>query len=121
MSLNKVMLIGSVGKDPEIKDVGGSKCATFSLATTEKYKDRNGEYRENTEWHNVTCWRGPADVVEKYVKKGSMLFIEGKLQTREWTDRDGNKRRSTGVVVDNIQLLYSKPNNNARSSRDDEF
>ena len=113
MALNKVMLIGNVGNDPEIRYLdsnpqspqGNAKVASFRLATTERYRDRNGETRENTEWHNIVAWRSNADLVEKFVHKGSQIFIEGKLRTRQWTDQTGGKRFTTEVQADNIQLL----------------
>lgn len=117
MSLNKVMLIGNVGRDPEIRYVdgpsGNAKVAQFTLATTERYKDRNGEMRENTEWHNIVVWRSTADVVEKYVKKGTQLYIEGRLRTRSWDDQTGNKRYTTEIIADNLQLLGRKSENPA--------
>jgi single-strand DNA-binding protein len=113
MALNKVMLIGNVGNDPEIRYLdsnpqspqGNAKVASFRLATTERYRDRNGETRENTEWHSIVAWRSNADLVEKFVHKGSQIYIEGKLRTRQWTDQTGNKRFTTEVQADNIQLL----------------
>lgn len=110
MSLNKVMLIGNVGQDPEVRylDNSQAKVARMRLATTERYTDRSGETRENTEWHTITCWRKLADTVERYVKKGTMIYVEGKLTTREWTDQQGQKRYSTEVVADNIQLLSKR-------------
>lgn len=113
MSLNKVMLIGNVGKDPEVRYLesnpqspqANAKMASFPLATSDRYRDRNGEVHENTEWHNIVCWRNSADLCEKYIRKGSQLFIEGHLRTRSWTDQGGQKRYTTEVVVDNIQLL----------------
>ena len=117
MALNKVMLIGNVGNDPEIRYLdsnpqssqGSAKVASFRLATTERYRDRNGETRENTEWHNIVAWRSNADLVEKFVHKGSQIYIEGKLRTRQWTDQTGNKRFTTEVQADNIQLLGKRP------------
>jgi single-strand DNA-binding protein len=117
MALNKVMLIGNVGNDPEIRYLdpnpqgpqGNAKVASFRLATTERYRDRNGETRENTEWHSIVAWRSSADYVEKYVHKGSQLFIEGKLRTRQWTDQTGAKRYTTEVQADNMQLLGKRP------------
>ena len=117
MSLNKVMLIGNVGKDPEVRYLesnpqnpgNNAKVASFPLATSERYRDRNGEQRENTEWHNIVVWRGNADVVEKFVHKGTQLYIEGKLRTRQWTDQTGNKRYTTEVVADTLQLLGKRP------------
>ena len=112
MSLNKVMLIGNVGRDPEVRyldgnnpNQGATKVAQFTLATTERYRDRNGELRENTEWHNIVAWRNSADVAEKFIRKGTQVYIEGKLRTRSWTDQTGNKRYTTEVAVDNLQLL----------------
>ena len=117
MSLNKVMLIGNVGKDPDVRYLesnpsnpgANAKVASFPLATSERYRDRNGELRENTEWHNIVVWRGNADVVEKYVRKGTQLYVEGRLRTRQWTDQTGNKRYTTEVVVDTLQLLGKRP------------
>lgn len=110
MSLNKVMLIGNVGADPEVRYIDNSqtKVARIRLATTERYTDRNGESRENTEWHTVVFWRKNADVIEKFVKKGTMLYVEGSIRTREWTDQSGNKRYSTEINGDNLQLLSKR-------------
>lgn len=110
--LNQVHLIGTVGNDPEVRAIqGGAKVASFRLATTERYKDRDGNRQEQTEWHNITVWNNRADFVEKYIHKGSNLFIEGKLRTRQWTDQQGNKRYTTEVSAENIQLL-DKPTGN---------
>ena len=107
MSLNKVMLIGRVGQI-EVKAFDGQngprKCATFSFATTERYRDRNGEIVNNTEWHNIVSWNH-AELCEKYVEKGSQLYIEGKLRTRSWEDKQGNKRYTTEVLAEKIDLL----------------
>lgn len=117
MSLNKVMLIGNVGQDPEVRYLEGNaanaKVASFRVATTERYRDRNGETRENTEWHSVVAWRGLADIIERYVKKGTQLYIEGRLRTRAWDDQSGNKRYTTEILADNIQLLGKKSDNPA--------
>lgn len=126
MSLNKVMLIGNVGKDPEVRyldngsnpNVGNTKVATFPLATTERYRDRNGELRENTEWHNIVAWRNNADVADKFVKKGTQLYIEGRLRTRSWTDQNGQKRYTTEITADNLQLLGKKSDNPGAQSED---
>ncbi|MBQ9410426.1 MAG: single-stranded DNA-binding protein [Bacteroidales bacterium] len=117
MALNKVMLIGNVGNDPEVRylesnpqnPATNAKVASFRLATTERFRDRNGELRENTEWHSIVVWRSNADLVEKYVHKGSQIYIEGKLRTRQWTDQTGAKRYTTEVVGDTIQLLGKRP------------
>ena len=115
MSLNKVMLIGNVGRDPEVRyldgQAGNAKVATFTLATTERYKDRSGETRETTEWHNIVAWRGLADICEKYVKKGTQVYIEGRIRTRSWDDQSGNKRYTTEIMADNMQLLGRKSDN----------
>ena len=109
MSVNKVILVGNVGKDPETRYLeGGTAVCSFSLATSETYRNRDGERITNTEWHNVVLWRGLAEIAEKYVRKGSQLYIEGRIRTRSWDDRDGNKRYTTEVVGDNMQMLGKK-------------
>lgn len=109
MSLNKVLLIGNVGKDPEVRHLeNGSMVARFSIATTERYKDKNGEFQEQTEWHNIVCWRALAERIEKFVKKGSQLFIEGKIRTGSWEDKTGQIRYTVEIVADNIQILGRK-------------
>ena len=105
-ALNKVMLIGNLGKDPEVRAIpSGVKVANFSIATTEKYKDREGQMVEKTEWHNIVMWRGLAEVAEKYLKKGSQIFVEGRLQTRSWDDQAGVKKYMTEIVCDNMVML----------------
>ena len=118
MSLNKVMLIGNVGRDPEVRYLEGNqgaanatKVASFTLATTERYRDRNGETRENTEWHNIVAWRNSADLAERFIRKGTQIYVEGKLRTRSWTDQQGVKKYTTEVIVDSIQLLGKKSDN----------
>ena len=110
--INKVILVGNVGQDPEVRYTGdannGAKVATIRLATTERYRDRNGNLQEHTEWHSVVVWRNTADVVEKYVRKGSQLYIEGRLRTRSWDDQTGNKRYTTEIMADTLQLLGRK-------------
>ena len=99
------MLIGNVGKDPEVRSVqGGAKVAQFTLATTEKYVGRNGDSHENTEWHNIVIWNKPAEFVEQYVKKGSSVYVEGKIRTRSY-DSNGTTRYVTEIVADKVQLL----------------
>lgn len=111
--INKAILIGNVGQDPEIRYTGdvnnGAKVATFRLATTERYRDRNGNLQEHTEWHNIVVWRNTADVVEKYVRKGTQVYIEGRIRTRSWDDQTGNKRYVTEIVADTLQLLGRRP------------
>lgn len=108
--VNKVILIGNVGMDPEVRALeGGKKVARLRIATTEKIFNRQTqESKEYTEWHTVTVWAGLADVVDKYVRKGSQLYIEGRLQTREWTDETGNKRYTTEIVANDLKMLGRK-------------
>jgi single-strand DNA-binding protein len=104
--LNKAMLIGNLGKDPEVKTLdNGAKIATFPLATTETYKDRDGNKQSRTEWHNLVLWRGLADVAELYCRKGGQVYIEGRLSTRKWDDKDGHTRYTTEIIGDNMVLL----------------
>lgn len=106
MSVNKVILVGNLGKDPELRyTASGTAVCNFSLATTESYKDRDGNKQEKTEWHNLVVWRQLAEICGKYLTKGKQIYIEGKLQTRKWEDRDGNTRYSTEIVVDQMQML----------------
>ncbi len=108
--VNKVILVGNLGKDPEVRHLeNGVAVASFSLATTETYKDKtSGEKKSLTEWHNIVLWRGLAEIAEKYLKKGSQVYIEGKLRTRAWQDQEGNDRRTTEVVADNMTLLGTR-------------
>jgi single-strand DNA-binding protein len=111
--VNKVILIGNLGRDPEIRTLeNGAKVASFSIATTETFKDKDGNRKEQTEWHNIVMWRGLADVAEKYLKKGTQLYIEGKLRTRNWEDKDGHKRYTTEVIGDTFTILSRKDDNN---------
>ena len=107
--VNKVILIGNLGKDPEVKYLdSGVAVANFSLATTESYKNKEGERVNQTEWHNIVLWRGLAEVAEKWLKKGSSVYIEGKIKTRKWEDKDGNTRYNTEILADNMTMLGSK-------------
>ena len=103
MNLNKIQLIGRVGKDPEVRTLESGKVASFSLATTEKFKDK-----EQTEWHSIACFGNTATVAESYVHKGDLLYIEGRINTREWTDKDGNKRHTTQVIANTLGFLSPK-------------
>jgi single-strand DNA-binding protein len=106
MSVNKVILVGNLGKDPELRyTASGAAVATFSLATSERYKDRNGESQEKTEWHTVVAWRQLAEICGKYLVKGKQVYIEGRIQYRTYDDRDGNKRYVTEIVADQMQML----------------
>ena len=114
MSVNKVILVGNVGKDPETRYLeGGTAVCSFPLATSETYRNRDGERVTNTEWHNIVLWRGLAEVAEKYVRKGSQLYIEGRIRTRSWDDREGNKRYTTEIVGDNMQMLGRRADDQA--------
>lgn len=108
--INKVILVGNVGGDPEVRTTeSGVKVARIRLATSERYTDKqSGERKELTEWHTITLWRGLADIVDRYVHKGSQLYIEGRLRTREWTDTNNIKRYTTEILADNMQLLGSR-------------
>jgi single-strand DNA-binding protein len=109
MSVNKVILVGNVGADPEVRYLdGGTAVCRLSLATSESYRSKEGERVTQTEWHNLVLWRGLAEVAEKYVKKGSQLYVEGRLRTRSWDDKEGNKRYTTEINVDNMQMLGRK-------------
>lgn len=111
--VNKVILIGNVGIDPEIRTTeGGVKVARIRLATTERLFDRQAnEAKEHTEWHTITLWRGLADVVDRYVRKGTQIYVEGRLRTREWMDKDNNKRYTTEILADVMNLLGRRSDN----------
>ena len=114
MSVNKVILIGNVGKDPEIRHLeSGAAVATITLATSERYKDRNGEQKELTEWHTIIAWRQLADLAQNYIRKGTQIFVEGRLRTRSWDDQNGQKRYVTEIQADTIQLLGRRPDGQA--------
>lgn len=115
MALNKVLLIGNVGKDPDVRHLeGGASVASFTLATTERYRERAGnETRDITEWHNIVAWRGLADLAEKYIRKGTQIYVEGRIRSRSWDDQNGQKRYITEILADNIQLLGRKSDNPA--------
>lgn len=114
------MLIGNVGADPEIRYLEGNnaqnstKVASIRLATTERYRDRaSGETKEITEWHRISAWGGNADIAEKYIRKGTQLYVEGRIRTRSWTDKDNNPRYSTEILADTVQLLGRRSDNPA--------
>ena len=113
--VNKVILVGNVGIGPEVRTLeGGAKVARIRLATTERLYDRaSNETKEHTEWHTITLWRGLADVVDRYVRKGTQLYIEGRLRTREWMDKDNNKRYTTEILADTMNLLGRRSDNPA--------
>lgn len=104
--VNRVMLIGNLGKDPDVQHLEGNiAVAKFPLATTETYKDRSGKLISQTEWHTVVLWRGLAELAQKYLHKGSLIYVEGRLRTRSWEDKEGNKKFATEVVGDNLIML----------------
>ena len=123
-SVNKVILIGNLGKDPEVKRFeNGAVIASFSIATSESYVDKqSGEKKEITDWHDVVLWRGLAEVAEKYLHKGTKIYVEGKLKKRSWQDKEGNTRYSTEVVGDEMTILSRQENkeNNAAPYRQEE-
>jgi len=106
MSVNKVILVGRLGRDPETRFTsGGQAVANFSVATDESYKDRNGERQKRTEWHKIVVWGKQAEIAQQYLKKGSLVFIEGRIQSREWQDKEGQKRTSFEIVANNFRML----------------
>ena len=112
--VNKVILIGNLGKDPEVRYLdSGVAVANFSLATTENYKNKEGERISQTEWHNIVLWRGLAEVAEKWLKKGSSVYIEGKIRHRKWEDKEGNTRYTTEILADNMTMLGKKDDNSS--------
>lgn len=115
-SLNKVMLIGNLGKDPEVRyTTSGQGVASFSIATTEKFKNKSGDMEERTEWHNIVLWGRQAEIAKEYLSKGKTVFIEGRLQTRKWQDKDGRDRYTTEIVGDRMQMLSPKGGGSGRS------
>ncbi len=116
-SVNKVILVGNLGKDPEVRHLeGGATVCNFTLATSENYKDKSGNRVEQTEWHNIVLWRAQAEFAEKYLKKGTTIFVEGKLRTRSWEDKDKNKRSATEIIGDNVSILNQRRDDSAQSS-----
>ena len=106
---NKIFLLGNLGKDVEVKTLeSGQKVSKFSVATSESYKDKNGEWQSNTEWHDVSCWNHLAEKAERDLKKGSLVFIEGKKSTRKWQDKEGNDRYSTEIIANVLKSTEKK-------------
>ena len=128
--VNKVILVGNLGKDPEVRHLeNGTAVANFPIATSESYKDKEGNRIDQTEWHNVVVWRKLAEIAESYLKKGSQVYLEGKLRTRSWEDQQGNKKYTTEVVADTFTMLGKKedtqnsfgPSNNSQTSKQDKI
>lgn len=121
-TLNKVMLIGNVGKDPELKHTpSGIPVTSFRLATSEVWKDRDGSYKEHTDWHTIVAWRGLAEVIQKLVKKGSRIYVEGRIQSRSFDDKNKNKRRVVEILADNMLLLDGKKDKSNNDNYNDDY
>lgn len=119
--INKVILVGNLGRDPEVRHLeGGAVVAKFPLATSESYKTKDGQKVDQTEWHNVVMWRGLAESAEKYLRKGSLVYIEGKIRTRSWDDKDGNKRYATEIVADTMTMLTGRKQEDNSSNQNTE-
>jgi single-strand DNA-binding protein len=117
MSVNKVILVGRLGRDPETRYTGGGQAvANFSVATDETYKDRNGERQKRTEWHKIVVWGKQAEIAQQYLKKGSLIFVEGRIQSREWQDKEGQKRTSFEIVANNFRMLGGRAEGAAASA-----
>ena len=117
--VNKVMLIGNLGKDPEIQYLEGNiPVSKFPLATTETYKDKNGKLISQTEWHNIVLWRGLAELAQKYLHKSSLVYIEGRLKTRYWEDKEHNKKVATEIIADNLIMLDKRSDINSEETHE---
>ena len=120
--INKVILIGNLGKDPEVRYLdNGVAVANISLATTENYKNKEGEKVSQTEWHDVVLWRGLAEVAEKYLKKGASVYIEGKIRTSKWVDKDENNRYKTEIMADKMNMLSKSSNETTLNINEDDL
>jgi single-strand DNA-binding protein len=116
--VNKVILIGNLGKDPELKYLEGNIArVSFSLATSEAYKDKTGNRVEHTEWHNIVMWRHNAENAEKFLKKGTQIYVEGKIQTRQWNDKEGQKRNVTEIIADTFRILQKRENTSGNTGQ----
>lgn len=117
--VNKVILIGRLGKDPEVRAFEGNrKVANFTLATNERYTDKSGNRQDITDWHNLAVWGAQAEIAEKYLKKGMQIYVEGRLKSRSWEDKDGVKKYTTEVVVDNFKMLEGRKDGESTSAAD---
>jgi len=118
MSVNKVILVGRLGRDPETRYTGGGQAvANFSLATDETYKDKNGERQKRTEWHKIVVWGKQAEIAQQYLKKGSLIFLEGRIQSRDWQDKEGQKRTSFEIVCQNFRMLGGRGDGGGAGAR----
>ena len=114
--VNKVILVGNLGRDPESRSLpSGQAVVNFSLATSRRYKDRDGNRKDETEWHNIVCFGKSAEIAAQYLTKGKMIFVEGRIQTRSWDDKDGKKQYRTEIICENFQMLGSKGDGGGRS------
>lgn len=121
-TLNKVMLIGNVGKEPVLKETpGGIPVTSFRMATSESWKDKEGNLKEHTDWHTIVAWRGLAKIISQLVTKGTRIYVEGRLQTRNYEDSDGNKRQVVEILADNMLILDEKKTGRSRESDEDNF
>jgi single-strand DNA-binding protein len=117
MGVNKAILLGNLGRDPELRYTpGGAAVANFTLATTERYTDKSGQKQERTEWHNIVVWNKQAELCNQYLKKGRSAYIEGRITTRSWDDRDGNKKYRTEIVATTVQFIGGAPDRGAAAS-----
>jgi single-strand DNA-binding protein len=117
MSVNKAILVGRLGKDPETRYTsGGQAVCNFSLATDETYKDRSGERQKRTEWHKIVVWAKQAEIAQQYLRKGSLVYVEGRIQTRQWDDKEGQKRTTTEIVATNFRMLGGRGDNAGAAS-----
>jgi len=120
-SVNKVILVGNLGRDPEVRYMpSGDALANFSIATTDNWKDKNGQKQERTEWHRISMFGKLAEIAGEYLKKGSSVYVEGRLQTRKWQDKEGNERQTTEVVADRMQMLGGKSGGNTYEVMDED-
>ena len=120
-SRNKVEIMGHLGRDPEMRYTqGGQAVCNFSVATSERWKDKSGEYQEQTEWHRIVVWAKQAENCAEYLAKGSLVFVDGRLQTREWTDKEGGKRQSTEIVAERVTFLDKKGSQGGGQRRQEE-
>jgi single-strand DNA-binding protein len=121
-SVNKAIILGNLGKDPEVKVLtNGDAVCNFSIATTENWKDKEGNKQEKTEWHNVVMYRKLAEIAGEYLKKGSSVYIEGALQTRKWTNKEGQERYTTEIVANSMQMLGGKPQEKPEKQQEENY
>lgn len=120
-SVNKAILIGNLGADPELRYTSnGTAVASFNMATTERYKDKNGDQQERTEWHSIVCWGRMGELANEYLRKGRSVYIEGRIQTRNYEDKDGIKRYKTEIVAQQMQFLGGRGQEGSQSERQDD-